>query len=64
MERLRPSAAEVVMTAEQIRETARALDKIAREQCPEGCRPDLVIGSAIDHLYAMAECEAQKSRTR
>ncbi len=52
--RLRPSDAEVQMTPEKIRAVARKLDALAVELCPDGCRPDLVIGSAIDHLYAMA----------
>lgn len=47
----------IQMTPEQIRTAARALDKVARDHCPEGCRPDLVIGAAIDHLYAMAAAE-------
>lgn len=52
----------VGMTPEQIRETARAMDSLARQRCPEGCRIDLIIGAAIDHLYAIAGAEENREK--
>jgi hypothetical protein len=53
----RTTEADCQMSPDNIRKVAREIDYIARQHCPEGCRPDLVIGNAIDHLYAMAKAE-------
>lgn len=61
-EALRLTKVDVVMTPTAIREVAKKMDAIAREHCPEGCRPDLVIGAAIDHLYSIAGFEESKEK--
>ncbi len=50
------------MTPDEVRAIGDKLNDFAEEHCPEGSRPDLVIGAAIDHLYAMAAAEKAKDR--
>lgn len=49
------------MSPDDVRALGDKLNAFAVEHCPEGSRPDLVIGAAIDHLYAMAAAEKARA---
>lgn len=58
----RVTDADLGMTPDEVRVLGDKLNDFVEEHCPEGSRPDLVIGAAIDHLYAMAAAEKAKQR--
>ncbi len=59
----RVTEADLGMSPDQVRQLGDKLNDFVVEHCPEGSRPDLVIGAAIDHLYAMAAAEQAKLRS-
>lgn len=60
----RVTDSELGMEPEEVRALGDKLNEFVERHCPAGSRPDLVIGAAIDHLYAMAAAEKWRTRTQ